>query len=302
MSLRIGTRDSKLAIWQAETVAKELANIGIRTEIIALKSHGDLDLKTPLHLMGGTGLFTKVLDDVLIAEKIDIAVHSLKDYPTVPPQGITIAAVLEREEYQDILVHKGNTDFLQSPSATIATGSIRRRAQWLHKHPQHQLTNLRGNVITRLEKLHHNDWQGAVFAKAGLKRLNLIPENHIELNWMIPAPAQGVVGITCRENDTQTQDILQKINHLDSWETSVIERKFLNTLEGGCSAPIGALAVKTQDGYSFKGGIFSLDGHKASVIEKFFTFEEPQLIGEKAAQEVLIRDGSEIMKEIREKS
>jgi hydroxymethylbilane synthase len=302
MKLRVGTRDSKLALWQAEAVANELRRVGIESEIVPLKSQGDLDLKTPLHLMGGTGLFTKVLDEVLLNNSVDIAVHSLKDYPTVAPEGIRIAAVMEREEYQDILVYKDSLDFLENTQAIIATGSIRRKAQWLHRYPKHELTNLRGNVITRLEKLHNNNWHGAVFAKAGLKRLNLIPENHLQLDWMIPAPAQGVVGITCRTNDHQTFDILQKINHTESWETSIIERKFLNTLEGGCSAPIGALAKKTSSGFEFTGGVFRLDGSQAARIETTFNYGNPEDLGREAAEKVLEMGGREIMKEIREKA
>lgn len=302
MKLRIGTRDSKLALWQAEAVAYELRQVGIDSKIVPLKSQGDLDLNTPLHLMGGTGLFTKVLDEVLLNNTVDIAVHSLKDYPTEAPKGICLAGVMEREEYQDILVYKDSLNFLENTQAIIATGSIRRKAQWLHRYPKHELTNLRGNVITRLEKLHNNNWHGAVFAKAGLKRLNLIPENHLQLDWMIPAPAQGVVGITCRKSDHQTFDILQKINHTESWETSIIERKFLNTLEGGCSAPIGALAKKTSNGFEFTGGVFQLDGSQVARIETTFSLGNPESLGREAAEKVLEMGGREIMKEIREKT
>lgn len=302
MKLRIGTRDSKLALWQAEAVANELRQIGVESQIVPLKSQGDLDLKTPLHLMGGTGLFTKVLDEVLLNNSVDIAVHSLKDYPTVAPEGICIAAVMEREEHQDILVYKDSLDFLENTHAIIATGSIRRKAQWLYRYPKHELTNLRGNVITRLEKLNTHNWNGAVFAKAGLKRLHLIPENHLQLDWMIPAPAQGVVGIACRSNDHKTFDILQKINHTESWETSVVERTFLNTLEGGCSAPIGALAQKTPNGFAFTGGVFRLNGSHAARIETTFHQGNLEEMGREAAEKVLEVGGREIMKEIREKA
>lgn len=300
MNIRIGTRDSKLALWQAEAVAKALNNIGVQTEIVPVKSRGDLDLKTPLHQMGGTGLFTKVLDDILLQGDIDIAVHSLKDYPTVSPHGITLAAVLPREDHRDLLVYKDNTDFLSWDEAVIATGSIRRRAQWLNKYPTHELTNLRGNVQTRMQKLHDNEWHGAVFAKAGLLRMNMIPDTAMELDWMIPAPAQGVVGITSKSTDFELIDTLHSINHQKSWDTSMMERAFLNTLEGGCSAPIGALAIKNNGGYDFRGGVFSLDGKQSVVIERHFTGEDPVQLGRDAANEVLRQGGVAIMNEIRE--
>ncbi|MCH8545821.1 MAG: hydroxymethylbilane synthase [Cryomorphaceae bacterium] len=300
MIIRIGTRDSKLALWQAEAVAAALNNVGLQTEIVPVKSRGDLDLKTPLHQMGGTGLFTKVLDDILLQDGIDIAVHSLKDYPTVSPDGITMAAVLPREDHRDLLVYKNNLDFLSLEAAVIATGSIRRRAQWLHKYPTHKLTNLRGNVQTRMQKLYDNHWHGAIFAKAGLLRMDMIPDDALELDWMIPAPAQGVVGIACKSDNVDLIETLSAINHQSSWETSMIERAFLNTLEGGCSAPIGALAIKDSDGFQFRGGVFSLDGKQSVGIERHLSGEDPVKLGREAANEVLQKGGNAIMMDIRE--
>jgi hydroxymethylbilane synthase len=301
MTIRIGTRDSKLALWQAHAVADELKAIGYTTTIVPAKSKGDLDLQTPLHQMGGTGLFTKVLDDILLRGDIDIAVHSLKDYPTVSPDGIAIAAVLPREDPLDILVHKGSGPLLSDiKNAVIATGSIRRRAQWLNKYPSHRLTNLRGNVQTRMEKLHSNDWHGAIFAKAGLRRMDMIPEQALDLDWMIPAPAQGVVGIACQSGAIEIREALTRINHLPSWETSVLERAFLNTLEGGCSAPIGALAIRNDRGFAFRGGVFSVDGSKCALIDKTLSGSDPKTLGKEAAEYVLARGGHAIMQSIRE--
>ena len=165
--IRIGTRDSELALWQAHTVEKKLNDLGYKTEIIAVKSEGDIILDKPLYELGITGIFTKTLDVAMISGQVDIAVHSMKDVPTALPQGIVQAAVLERANTLDILVHKGNLDFLEG-SGTIATGSLRRQAQWLNKYPNHQVVDLRGNVNTRMQKLQDNDWSGAVFAAAGL--------------------------------------------------------------------------------------------------------------------------------------
>ena len=189
-TIRIGTRDSELALWQAHTVQHQLQQLGYSTEIVAVKSTGDTNLDNPLYELGITGIFTKTLDVAMLSGKIDIAVHSMKDVPTALPQGIVQAAVLERANTVDLLVHKGNLDFLNG-KGTVATGSLRRQAQWLHKYPNHTVVDLRGNVNTRMQKLQENDWNGAVFAAAGLERINLKPDTFINLDWMIPAPAQG---------------------------------------------------------------------------------------------------------------
>ena len=159
--IRIGTRDSELALWQAHTVEKKLNDLGYQTEIIAVKSQGDILLDKPLYELGITGIFTKTLDIAMLNKQVDIAVHSMKDVPTALPSGIIQAAVLERANSVDILVHKGNLDFLNS-EGTIATGSLRRQAQWLNKYPTHKTVDLRGNINTRLKKLEESDWNGAV--------------------------------------------------------------------------------------------------------------------------------------------
>ena len=174
--IRIGTRDSELALWQAHTVEKKLNDLGYQTEIIAVKSQGDILLDKPLYELGITGIFTKTLDIAMLNKQVDIAVHSMKDVPTALPSGIIQAAVLERANSVDILVHKGNLDFLNS-EGTIATGSLRRQAQWLNKYPTHKTVDLRGNINTRLKKLEESDWNGAVFAAAGLERINIKPDN-----------------------------------------------------------------------------------------------------------------------------
>ena len=199
-TIRIGTRDSELALWQAHTVQKKLNDLGYKTEIIAVKSQGDILLDKPLYELGITGIFTKTLDIAMINGQVDIAVHSMKDVPTALPIGIVQAAVLERANVLDILVHKENLDFLQS-NGNIATGSLRRQAQWLHKYPNHNVVDLRGNVNTRMQKLQDNNWNGAIFAAAGLERINIKPKEFINLDWMIPAPAQGAMVVVAMEND-----------------------------------------------------------------------------------------------------
>jgi hydroxymethylbilane synthase len=299
-TIRIGTRDSELALWQAHTVQKKLNDLGYTTEIVAVKSQGDIILDKPLYELGITGIFTKTLDIAMINGQVDIAVHSMKDVPTALPQGIVQAAVLERANTLDILVHKGNLDFLTT-TGTIATGSLRRQAQWWHKYPSHQVVDLRGNVNTRMQKLAESDWSGAVFAAAGLERINLKPENYINLDWMIPAPAQGAMLVVAMANDEFTKDAVSQLNDIETEICTYIERQFLKTLEGGCTAPIGALAQydEEKDTIEFKGVLFSVDGKQKIEIEKSVDISEWKKLGFHSAQEILNTGGVELMTQIK---
>ena len=310
--IRLGTRDSELALWQAHTVQQKLKDLGYKTEIVAVKSQGDIILDKPLYELGITGIFTKTLDIAMINGQIDIAVHSMKDVPTALPTGIVQAAVLERASTLDILIHKGNLDFLEN-SGTIATGSLRRQAMWWNKYPSHKVVDLRGNVNTRLQKLKENDWNGAVFAAAGLERLGLIPnlspkeksaENELDfinLNWMIPAPAQGAMVVAAMGNDDFILDALRQLNHIETEICTSIERQFLKTLEGGCTAPIGALAIynEEEDTIYFQGVLLSIDGKQKLEIEKKVDISQWKKLGFYAAQEILNNGGGELMKEIK---
>lgn len=299
-TIRIGTRDSELALWQAHTVQKKLNDLGYKTEIIAVKSQGDIILDKPLYELGITGIFTKTLDIAMINGQVDIAVHSMKDVPTALPIGIVQAAVLERANILDILVHKGNTDFLEA-EATIATGSLRRQAQWWNKYPNHKVVDLRGNVNTRMQKLQENDWDGAVFAAAGLERINLKPENYINLDWMIPAPAQGAMVVVAMAEDEFTLDALSQLNHIETEICTYIERQFLRTLEGGCTAPIGAITTynEKEDTINFKGVLLSIDGKQKLEIEKVVDISEWKKLGFNSAQEILNNGGTALMAEIK---
>ena len=298
--IRIGTRDSELALWQAHTVQKKLNDLGYKTEIVAVKSQGDILLDKPLYELGITGIFTKTLDIAMINGQVDIAVHSMKDVPTALPQGIIQAAVLERANPFDLLVHKGNLDFLTT-TGTIATGSLRRNAEWLHKYPNHQVVNLRGNVNTRLQKLAENDWNGAVFATAGLERINLKPENYITLDWMIPAPAQGAMVVLAMANDNFTIDAVSQLNHIETEICTHIERQFLKTLEGGCTAPIGAYASydENNDTIEFKGVLLSIDGTERLMVDKKVPISEWKKLGFNLAQEILNAGGTQLMVSIK---
>lgn len=298
--IKIGTRESQLAVWQATLVKDLLKEHGIEADLIFIKSEGDIDLKTPLYEMGVQGIFTKTLDVALISNKIDIAVHSMKDVPTQLAQGTGQAAVLKRASFKDLLVFKESTHFLSDKNyiANIATSSIRRRAQWLHKYPWHHIHNLRGNVNTRLQKLQSENWDAAIFAAAGLERISLRPENSIELDWMLPAPAQGAIMIACREYDNETQEKCFLLNDEATALCTKIEKDFLRTLSGGCSTPISALAEIEEDELFFRGNIFSPDGIRKEEIEKIVPVEIASHIGKLAAEELLNNGGQQIADEI----
>jgi hydroxymethylbilane synthase len=253
-ALRIGTRDSQLALLQAHKVVDLIEASHLKTRLVSIKSAGDLNFTQPIFAMGIQGVFTKALDIALLENRIDLAVHSLKDVPTRLPEGLQLAAVLERGSAFDVLVQTHKADLEQA--STIATGSLRRKAQWLHRYPHHHVVNLRGNVQARMDKLFSSNWEGAVFAKAGLERVELLGSHFQELKWMIPAPAQGAIGVVCRTDDFELIEFLKKINHQTTRECVDIERDFLRILEGGCSAPIGAHAVIARDKIQFKGGVF----------------------------------------------
>lgn len=295
--IRIGTRDSQLALWQAHTVQDQLRMQGYETVLVPVKSTGDLVLDKPLYEMGITGIFTKTLDIAMLNGTVDIAVHSMKDVPTALPKGIVQTAVLPRASTLDILVEKGVTDFTKS--CTIATGSLRRKAQWLHRYPHHNVVDLRGNVITRLEKLATNPWEGAIFAKAGLERIKVLPENHTPLDWMIPAPAQGAMVIVALENDPYSCEATKKLNDTQTHICTQVERDFLRELEGGCTAPIGALATIVDDSIQLKGILCSLDGQTKLEIEKVIGVAKFNDFGRTCAQEILQNGGRELMADIK---
>ncbi|WP_421810485.1 hydroxymethylbilane synthase [Flagellimonas sp.] len=297
--IRIGTRDSELALWQATTVQQKLEELGYDTSLVPIKSTGDEILDKPLYELGITGIFTKTLDIALLKGQIDIAVHSMKDVPTQLPKDIVQVAVLERAITHDILVHKG-LNFLESDApATIATGSLRRKAQWLNKYPHHSVVDLRGNVNTRLLKLIENDWNGAIFAQAGLERIKLLPKDALQLDWMIPAPAQGAMVVVAKDEDTFSKEALAKLNHKESEIATTIERQFLRTLEGGCTAPIGALAQIKEQTVHFEGVVFSLDGKQKISLNKSVPLSQANGLGEQCAKEVLQQGGDKLMQEIR---
>jgi hydroxymethylbilane synthase len=283
--IKIGTRASELAMYQANLVASILLNNNIKSEIIKIDSEGDINLIQPIYKLGFSGVFTKSLDTALINKKIDIAVHSLKDVPTDLAENIKNLAVLERADSKDILKYKRkNIDF--SDDLTIGTGSIRRKAQWLNKYPNHTIEGLRGNVNTRLKKIDTNShWKGAIFAKAGLKRINLLDENFIDLDWMIPAPAQGAIAVASRIDD-DLHEIRVALNHEETEICTTIERDFMNAIQAGCSSPVGAITTIEKDEVHFTGLLISLDGKQKAELKKSIKIDDSQGFGVICANEM----------------
>jgi len=293
--IRIGTRSSELAMWQANLVQSQLADLNIKSQIIQIDSKGDKVLDKPLYELGIVGVFTRNLDVAMLNNEIDIAVHSLKDVPTILPKGIVQAAVLERASNNDIIVFKENLEFMARKKAIIATGSLRRKAQWLNRFPEHTIVGLRGNVNTRLKKLEESNWDGAIFAAAGLQRIKKTPQNNAGLGWMVPAPAQGVIMITALGKDTEVLEAIAQLNHRETEICAGIEREFLNTLEGGCTAPIGALAYINEEEITFKGVLVSTDGRKKIEADRVCKVDDYKDLGKRCAKEVLMKGGQKIL-------
>lgn len=299
--LRIGTRNSELATWQAQQVAQKLSETGYQTELVFITSEGDKDKKTPLPEMGGQGVFTKAVDRALLSDEIDLGVHSYKDLPTYNPLPLSVAAVIKRGDPRDSLVAPEGLAFLDSSNqkAVIATGSNRRKAQWLNKYPSHQVVNLRGNVTTRLRKVKDNGWNGAIFAAAGLLRINL--DHHITryLDWMIPAPAQGAIAVMVRDDDKKMRTAVSQLNHKPTALCTAIERNFLNVMGVGCSAPVGAYAKIEADKLHFKAVTLSTDGRQRFDFEKVTDIPKSDELGEIAARQMLDEGANVIIDEVK---
>jgi hydroxymethylbilane synthase len=300
-AIRIGTRESNLALWQAETVRNLLKENLQHSNLVFIKSEGDINLTTPLYELGVQGIFTKALDAALLNNEIDIAVHSYKDVPTQLAEGLVIAAVLKRDNPFDILVcrNKETIELLQKNTPlSIATSSIRRKAQWLYWYKNSHIENIRGNVNTRLQKLHSSHWHGAIFAAAGLQRLNLTEKEtgpQLPLDWMLPAPSQGAIAIVCRAGDEKSMGAVAILNHIETAICTKIERNFLRLLQGGCSTPISAYAVITDNTLLLKGNITSADGSKTVSIQIENDLHQHEKMAEKAVAEMINKGGKDLL-------
>lgn len=294
-AIRIGTRESRLARWQAEFVAGLLNKNGIDTELVLIGSEGDIDLVTPIYEMGIQGVFTKSLDSALLNHRIDLAVHSLKDVPTLLPQGLDMVSVPQREDPRDILVsHSAFPESGQSADYCVASGSLRRQAQWLEHFPNDKVVPLRGNVQTRLDKLYGRQFDAAVFAYAGLRRLGIEPEHFKVLDWMLPAPAQGALGLVCRSDDELAVSIARDINQHDAYICTFAERQFLSVMNAGCTMPIAALCTIDNGLLNMKAKILTIDGSKKASTQLTRPIHEYKEIGHECAMQLLSSGGDEI--------
>jgi hydroxymethylbilane synthase len=309
--LRIGTRGSELALWQARWVQGRLQqHAGLAVELTVIKTSGDKILDSPLSTIGDRGLFTREIEAALIAGEIDCAVHSLKDLPTELPEGLEIGAVTERADVRDVFIpHPANPrtrlrDQLQE--ARIATGSLRRRSQLAALRPDYSIMEIRGNLNTRLRKLEESDWAGMVLARAGVVRLGMESRvgETIPVEVMLPAVGQGALGIETRVGDRETRELIAGLAHADTERGTASERALLRRLEGGCQIPIGAYGrIASDDGGAsrlyLEALVGSLDGSKIVRGRVEGPPAEAELLGTQLAEELLSRGGQAILTEIR---
>ncbi|MGL5098010.1 MAG: hydroxymethylbilane synthase, partial [Planctomycetia bacterium] len=299
--LRIATRASRLALWQAEYVQARLvaAHPGLVVELVKVVSTGDAVRDRPLHEIGGVGVFTKEVQDAVLDGRADLAVHSLKDLPTVEHPALVLAAVPERGSTADVLLAPTHRTLDALPlGATVATSSLRRRSQLLHRRPDLNVVDVRGNVETRIRKLYDEGLHGLVLAAAGLERLELAAEitHRFTPDEMLPAVGQGALGIECRADDAVTRAAVQCLDH---WETHVAvlaERGFLRRLQGGCQVPIGALALLDGSTLTLRGLVAAADGHAVYSDRVVGPTDAPAALGAVLADALLARGAAELLK------
>jgi hydroxymethylbilane synthase len=299
--LRIGTRGSRLALWQANYVADQLRPLAASraVELVEIQTAGDQVRDVPLAQLGGEGAFTKEIQRALLAGTVDVAVHSLKDLPTVPVEGLVLAAVPPRGPTGDVFVSLRHKRFDALPAgAVVATSSLRRRAQALHRRPDLRVTDIRGNVETRLRKLAEEGLDAIILALAGLERLGLgsAVTEVLDPAWMLPAVGQGALGLECRADDPQTRQLL---HHLDDPPTSQAvraERMLLRTVEGGCQVPLGAAGRVVGDVLTLRAAVLPPDGQKRVAGERSGPAADPEAVGRRLAEELLAQGAAEFLR------
>ncbi len=299
-SLRLGTRGSPLALWQAKHVAERLRPVVAprRVELVLIETHGDRDQATALSSLGGFGVFTKAIQDGLLDGRADVAVHSLKDLPTIAVADLELVAVPPRGPTGDAFVSRKHRRFDELPEgATVGTSSLRRRAQILNRRPDLKLVDLRGNIDTRLRKLDEQDLDAIVLAEAGLVRLGLA-ERITELldpTWMLPAVGQGAIGLECRSTDEPTKEAVAALRDPTTFACVTAERAMLSALGGGCLVPIGATS-KVADGIlTLRGTVLSPDGRRRVVATHTGPADTPLAVGQELAAMLLAEGASELL-------
>ncbi|MBP1760701.1 MAG: hydroxymethylbilane synthase [Firmicutes bacterium] len=302
--LRLGTRGSKLALWQAEYVARELSShlSGVDIKIITIKTKGDKILDVPLAQIGDKGLFTREIENELLNGTIDMAVHSMKDLPSLLGEGLCLGAVLPRENPHDVFISTRHQSLASLPAgATIGTSSLRRAAQLKKMRPDIKLVNMRGNVETRIRKMEEQELGGIILAYAGVKRLGYekFIREIIAAEDILPAVGQGAVAIELRADDKETCRLVQTINDQNTWLETTVERAFLARLEGGCQVPIACLAKKEEDHLKINGLIASLDGSRVYKAAMECGFNDVAKSGCQLAEQLLAMGAGQILDEIR---
>ncbi len=299
-TIRIGTRDSELALWQAHTVQKKLNDLGYQTEIIAVKSQGDIILDKPLYELGITGIFTKTLDIAMLNGQVDIAVHSMKDVPMHLPEGLTLAVICEREDPLDAFVSNHYMHFDELPlGAKVGTSSLRRKCQILQLRPDIEIVDLRGNVGTRLSKLDDGLYHAIILASAGLKRLGLADRiRHCLAPIMsLPAVGQGALGLECRSDDAELLKLIAPLQHEETSICVRAERAFNAYLEGGCQVPIAGYAtLLNDDQLQIEGRVGSVDGQTLLKEQLVGEIANAEQLGEQLAQRLLAQGAGELLK------
>ncbi len=298
--LRIGSRGSRLALWQTDFVRGLIESEfpEIKIEVFQIRTTGDKNLDLPLSKIGGKEVFVKEIEEALLQREIDLAVHSMKDVPTVLPGGLIIGAVAERHDPRDALISNGDIRFYELPKgAKVGTSSLRRQAQILYLRPELQIVPLRGNVDTRLRKLKTERLDSVVLALAGLERMGFKNEvtESFPVDVFIPAPGQGAIAVECREDDVEVAQILSKINHEDSRIAASAERAFLEKLGGSCEVPVGCYAVIKRDRIKILGLIASPDGREMIREEVEGPLKNHKASGRELARRILENGGRKIL-------
>ncbi len=298
-TLRIGTRKSKLALWQANYVKERLEGRGYSVELVLITTTGDKILDAPLAKIGGKGLFVKEIEEALLRGDIDLAVHSLKDVPMVLPEGLTLGAITEREEPFDVLISRDGRGLQELPEgAKVGTSSLRRQVQIKRKRPDLRVETLRGNVDTRLRKLEEGLYDAIVLAYAGVKRMGFEERVSQVLEDFIPAVGQGSLAIEIRQEDQRVYEAIAFLDHRESRIRAECERAFLRELQGGCQVPIGAYAWIDSEKLKLKAFISDLEGKRFLEGVEEGDLHQAEQVGKKLARRLLEEGGKEILEEI----
>lgn len=300
--LRIGTRGSPLALWQAHHVTALLRAVlpDRPIELVEIETVGDRVRDVPLVQLGGDGAFTKAIQQALLDRRVDLAVHSLKDLPTFAVEGLVLAAVPVRGPTGDAFVSKKHRAFADLPvGAVVATSSLRRKAQLLHRRPDLKLIDIRGNVDTRLRKLVEQDLDATILAQAGLIRLGLGEQitEVLDAGWMFPAVGQGALGLECRVDDADTRTILAHLNDANTHGSVLAERAMLRGLGGGCQVPIGAVTRIASGALTLRGVVLPPSGSQRIEAECTGPLDQAETLGQEVANALRARGAEELLKE-----